>query len=219
MNPIKAKQRRIQLIRYWFLRPVLSILFVLIAVAIPDFDRVLSFLGSSSAFVICCVGPIGAYLILSTTPDEAWDEGRVGAVGGGKESRAENGQGKTTMNGVVAGSGMEGDDSIDRTITPSTSASASAAQVIEEIQQEILASSSAISQPHESSLLSSGGGGGGGGGVTTAQIHWLDAAKSSIEQGQILLISKWERRLCWVLLVFNKYLALIGTIWSFLPEF
>ncbi|GAA5949075.1 hypothetical protein JCM3765_004004 [Sporobolomyces pararoseus] len=222
MNPIKAKQRRIQLIRYWFLRPILSVLFVLIAVAIPDFDRVLSFLGSSSAFVICCVGPIGAYLILSTTTDEVWDEGGAGSGGGGggggKESRAENGYAKigtATTNGAAAGSEREGDDSLDRTITPSTSASASAVQVIQEIQEEI-AASSAISQPRQSSssLL-----GGGGKGPTTAQKHWLDAAKSSVEQGQVLLISKWERRLCWVLLVLSILMALVGTIWSFLPEF
>jgi len=56
--------------------------FVLVAIAIPDFDRVLSFLGSASAFVICCIGPIGAYLILSV-PEQTSLSTEEGGGGGG----------------------------------------------------------------------------------------------------------------------------------------
>lgn len=53
--------------RYSFLitRPLLTATAVVLAIVIPDFARVLSFLGSASAFIICCIGPIGAHLILS----------------------------------------------------------------------------------------------------------------------------------------------------------
>ncbi|SCV70229.1 BQ2448_1623 [Microbotryum intermedium] len=67
------------LLRYrpFITRPLLTALIIVLAIVIPDFGRVLSFLGSASAFIICCIGPIGAYLILgrqkvsakgSTTP-------------------------------------------------------------------------------------------------------------------------------------------------------
>ncbi|GAA6060680.1 hypothetical protein JCM10212_005062 [Sporobolomyces blumeae] len=95
-SELAAQSRRTQRIRYWILRPVLSVLFVLVAIAIPDFDRVLSFLGSASAFVICCIGPIGAYLILSTP----------GMGKGGSRAREENGYKKVstpTMTPTTAG--------------------------------------------------------------------------------------------------------------------
>ncbi|ORY78078.1 transmembrane amino acid transporter protein-domain-containing protein [Leucosporidium creatinivorum] len=61
-------QRRAEpfLKRYSYLitRPFLTAAAVFLAIIIPDFARVLSFLGSASAFIICCIGPIGAYLIL-----------------------------------------------------------------------------------------------------------------------------------------------------------
>lgn len=43
------------------IRPTVTALVVALAILIPDFGRVLSFLGSASAFLICCIGPIGAY--------------------------------------------------------------------------------------------------------------------------------------------------------------
>lgn len=43
------------------IRPAVTALVVALAILIPDFGRVLSFLGSASAFLICCIGPIGAY--------------------------------------------------------------------------------------------------------------------------------------------------------------
>ncbi|KAK4052660.1 hypothetical protein OIV83_001947 [Microbotryomycetes sp. JL201] len=57
--------------RYSFLitRPFLTGMAVILAIVIPDFERVLAFLGSASAFIICCIGPIGAYLIISRNPD------------------------------------------------------------------------------------------------------------------------------------------------------
>ncbi|GAA5922690.1 hypothetical protein JCM3775_006101 [Rhodotorula graminis] len=59
-----AAERRIHRVRYYLLRPAASILCVGLAIAIPEFDRVLAFLGSASAFVICVIGPVGAYLIV-----------------------------------------------------------------------------------------------------------------------------------------------------------
>ncbi|GAA5896104.1 Avt1p [Sporobolomyces salmoneus] len=203
------KERRIQLIRYWVLRPVLSILFVLVAIAIPDFDRVLSFLGSSSAFVICCIGPIGAYLRLSTTPRHGSKEEEDRETG----ERKRNG-GSTTTRGIETrrrhgggGGGSSGKTSID-TITqpqhngavdsPSTSSAANL-NGIAEISQELL-------QPTQSSL-------------SNAQLHWLDSAKHSVEQGERLVIGRGERWLCWSLLVTSIAMAVVGTVWSFLPEF
>ncbi|GAA5905724.1 hypothetical protein JCM8208_000878 [Rhodotorula glutinis] len=59
-----AAERRIHRVRYYLLRPAASLLCVGLAIAIPEFDRVLAFLGSASAFVICVIGPVGAYLIV-----------------------------------------------------------------------------------------------------------------------------------------------------------
>ncbi|BGP49474.1 hypothetical protein JCM10450v2_005365 [Rhodotorula kratochvilovae] len=65
-SPLRAiaAAKRIHLVRYVLLRPLLSALCVAAAIAIPEFDRVLAFLGSASAFVICVIGPVGAYLIV-----------------------------------------------------------------------------------------------------------------------------------------------------------
>ncbi|KAL8287435.1 hypothetical protein RQP46_003293 [Phenoliferia psychrophenolica] len=52
------------------IRPLVMALVVLGAILIPNFGIVLSFLGSSSAFVICAIGPIGAYLILGRRKKE-----------------------------------------------------------------------------------------------------------------------------------------------------
>ncbi|SCZ87353.1 BZ3500_MvSof-1268-A1-R1_Chr2-2g04819 [Microbotryum saponariae] len=76
----RTKNQEPFLLRYraFITRPLLTALIVVLAIVIPDFGRVLSFLGSASAFIICCIGPIGAYLILgrqtpsstgSTTPN------------------------------------------------------------------------------------------------------------------------------------------------------
>ncbi|GAA5871993.1 hypothetical protein JCM16303_000937 [Sporobolomyces ruberrimus] len=211
LPPPSSKQRRIQLIRYYVLRPVLSVVFVLVAVAIPDFDRVLSFLGSASAFVICCVGPIGAYLILSTTisPDskviereggggeEWWKRGRK-SWGTSKASREENGYHKAPSNdpgsspagGSIAsasGSGNTSNDTITQVVERREAGSS--ALLVAEIEREL---------PNP----------------TRAQQHWLEGATV-----EALVIGKWERALCWVLLVVSILMALVGTIWSFLPEF
>lgn len=75
---------------YLITRPVLTAAAVLLAIVIPDFARVLSFLGSASAFIICCIGPIGAYLIL-----------------GGKKARATAGY-KVLSPRMVGGRGRSG---------------------------------------------------------------------------------------------------------------
>ena len=112
-----SKSRRIQLIRYWFLRPVLSIIFVLVAIAIPDFDRVLSFLGSASAFVICCIGPIGAYLILSVPSSSS-------LLGGGGAGREEEGGGYSKVParvgpGLLGGQDREVEEIVSGIVDPS----------------------------------------------------------------------------------------------------
>ncbi|GAA5897381.1 hypothetical protein JCM5296_004148 [Sporobolomyces johnsonii] len=81
--PPTPDPQRTQRIRYFVLRPLLSLAFVACAIAIPEFDRVLAFLGSASAFVICCVGPIGAYLVLGRRKGPG--EGKVGR--GGEDER------------------------------------------------------------------------------------------------------------------------------------
>ncbi|GAA6043589.1 hypothetical protein JCM8097_005271 [Rhodosporidiobolus ruineniae] len=60
--PAQSPWPRIRILRYTLLRPGLTLGTVLLAVLIPDFDRVLAFLGSASAFVICVILPVGAYL-------------------------------------------------------------------------------------------------------------------------------------------------------------
>lgn len=40
-------------------RPLITALVVVLAIVIPDFELVLSFLGSCSSFLICAIGPIG----------------------------------------------------------------------------------------------------------------------------------------------------------------
>ncbi|BGP09203.1 Vacuolar amino acid transporter 1 [Rhodotorula toruloides] len=60
----EAHQRRVRILRYTVFRPALTLLCIAAAIAIPEFDRVLAFLGSASAFVICVIGPVGAYLIV-----------------------------------------------------------------------------------------------------------------------------------------------------------
>lgn len=59
-----AQEARVHRVRYYVLRPVATLFCVGLAIAIPEFDRVLAFLGSASAFVICVIGPVGAYLIV-----------------------------------------------------------------------------------------------------------------------------------------------------------
>lgn len=62
--PSPAAARRARLLRYVLYRPSLTFACVALAILIPEFDRVLAFLGSASAFVICVIGPVGAYLIV-----------------------------------------------------------------------------------------------------------------------------------------------------------
>ncbi|GEM08912.1 amino acid transporter [Rhodotorula toruloides] len=83
-----AHQRRVRILRYTVFRPALTLLCVGIAIAIPQFDRVLAFLGSASAFVICVIGPVGAYLIVGkkrepgTLGSRKRRKSSVGAAGG-----------------------------------------------------------------------------------------------------------------------------------------
>lgn len=62
--PSPAAARRARILRYILYRPLLTFTCVALAILIPEFDRVLAFLGSASAFVICVIGPVGAYLIV-----------------------------------------------------------------------------------------------------------------------------------------------------------
>ncbi|GAA5987394.1 hypothetical protein JCM10908_001938 [Rhodotorula pacifica] len=62
--PSPAAARRARILRYVLYRPLLTLGCVGVAILIPEFDRVLAFLGSASAFVICVIGPVGAYLIV-----------------------------------------------------------------------------------------------------------------------------------------------------------
>ncbi|GJN90176.1 hypothetical protein Rhopal_003175-T1 [Rhodotorula paludigena] len=61
---LASHERRLHLLRYFLLRPLTTVICVALAIIIPDFDRVLAFLGSASAFVICVIGPVGAYLLV-----------------------------------------------------------------------------------------------------------------------------------------------------------
>ncbi|GAA5929984.1 Avt1p [Sporobolomyces koalae] len=177
-NPLKTK--RVQRIRYWVLRPVLSIVFVLVAIAIPDFDRVLSFLGSASAFVICCIGPIGAYMILSVTPSRGAENDPDLEGTGGKSRSREGAFTKPTRDGSMS--------------NPTTGLGSTSTRFDPNVVREIV-------QDVQSSNLS------------VAQRHLVDGV------GHALVISRAERALCWVLLVTSIIMALVGTVWSFLPEF
>ncbi|GAA5940254.1 hypothetical protein JCM1841_005030 [Sporobolomyces salmonicolor] len=123
--PPAPDPRRAQRIRYFVLRPLLSLAFVACAIAIPEFDRVLAFLGSGSAFVICCVGPIGAYLVLGRRKESG-----NGKVGRGRDAERE---------------------------------------------------------------------------------------RQRMQEGEGLVVEGWERVLCWLLLVTSIAMAVVGTVWSFLP--
>lgn len=48
----------------FFLRIGITAVVVTLAIIIPDFGLILSFLGSCSAFLICAIGPLAAYLII-----------------------------------------------------------------------------------------------------------------------------------------------------------
>ena len=48
----------------FFLRVGITACTVTLAIIIPDFGLILSFLGSCSAFLICAIGPLAAYLII-----------------------------------------------------------------------------------------------------------------------------------------------------------
>ncbi|GAA6019651.1 hypothetical protein JCM10207_006958 [Rhodosporidiobolus poonsookiae] len=92
-----AQAARVRWIRYLVLRPGLTLLCVLLAVLIPEFDRVLAFLGSASAFVICVILPVGAYLI--TGRETRREEDAVAAAAGAKAARSAEAQRRP--NGVV----------------------------------------------------------------------------------------------------------------------
>jgi vesicular inhibitory amino acid transporter len=76
----EANQRRVRILRYTVFRPALTLICVGFAILIPEFDRVLAFLGSASAFVICVIGPVGAYLIVGKKREP-------GAAGGSRKRR------------------------------------------------------------------------------------------------------------------------------------
>lgn len=61
LAPVQSP-RKARILRYTIYRPLLTLACVGVAILIPEFDRVLAFLGSASAFLICVIGPIGAYL-------------------------------------------------------------------------------------------------------------------------------------------------------------
>ncbi|GAA5974462.1 hypothetical protein JCM11641_003230 [Rhodosporidiobolus odoratus] len=79
--------RRTRIIRYTLLRPVLTLLCVGLAILIPEFDRVLAFLGSGSAFVICVILPVGAYLLSASEEAEETTKGEAGRNGIINEAR------------------------------------------------------------------------------------------------------------------------------------
>lgn len=262
------RRRRVtQLIRYWLLRPLLSIVFCFVAILIPDFDRVLSFLGSASAFVICCVGPIGAYLILSTTAtaeeEEDRAEGGKGENGPPFNKRLSNHNRNNDCETSIGGDGRGGGDcgrcsgntSLNTIVPPPTTTTATSAQTkprplsqtrqqqqgsnlisdnnstlsvsatttsettnqVDVVVEELIDEISSEIRPLP---------------LTNAQKHWLNSAKESATkarranrvkggggQQQVLIISKVERFVCWVLLITSILMAVTGTIWSFLPEF
>ncbi|BGP17492.1 hypothetical protein JCM10213_004412 [Rhodosporidiobolus nylandii] len=81
-----AAERRRKWIRYTLLRPSTTFLSIAAALLIPEFDRVLAFLGSASAFVICVILPVGAYL-LSAAPAKK-KEGKGAARGAEERARS-----------------------------------------------------------------------------------------------------------------------------------
>jgi len=48
---------------------------------------------------------------------------------------------------------------------------------------------------------------------SVAQIHLIEGV------GRELVVGKFERMVCWVLLGVSIIMASVGTVWSFLPEF
>ncbi|GAA6050742.1 hypothetical protein JCM3770_006603 [Rhodotorula araucariae] len=157
----RAAARRIHLVRYVVLRPLLSALCVAAAIAIPEFDRVLAFLGSASAFVICVIGPVGAYLIV-----------------GGRGRGAKRGAPGLEDGGLVteAGAGAEAGMGAKHPVV--ARARALRAAEVERRERE----------------------------------RWRAAGAP-----EPLVVSGWERALCWALLVLSVGMAGVGTVWSFLP--
>ncbi|GAA5849235.1 hypothetical protein JCM8547_006489 [Rhodosporidiobolus lusitaniae] len=97
---------KVRRIRYFLLRPGLTALCVGLAILIPEFDRVLAFLGSASAFVICVILPVGAYLISGRKGEKARrakeQEEREALAGEGYGSRSSTPKAAGAANGVVA---------------------------------------------------------------------------------------------------------------------
>lgn len=143
----------------WITRPLLTATAVVLAIVIPDFARVLSFLGSASAFIICCIGPIGAYLIL-----------------GGKRYRH---QASHFRGGGGGGGG--GYKSIPGQRTREFAAAAN----------------------------------GGGPSVMFGRTGAYDPDDGDVQQ--VARLEGWERVMCWVLLVLSIMMAVVGTVWAFLP--
>lgn len=82
-----------QSIVHQLISPMLLGLLILLAILVPDFGRVLSFLGSSSAFLICCIGPLIALLILGKKGDpDSTEEG-----GGGEDEEGRGGRGRRSI--------------------------------------------------------------------------------------------------------------------------
>ncbi|GAA5871168.1 hypothetical protein JCM3774_006811 [Rhodotorula dairenensis] len=95
--PSPAAARRARILRYVLYRPLLTFACVALAILIPEFDRVLAFLGSASAFVICVIGPVGAYLIVGRKRPSLVSEGHEAVTEGhGHERRRRK---KTSVDG------------------------------------------------------------------------------------------------------------------------
>lgn len=131
--------------RYSFVitRPLLTAVAVVLAIVIPDFARVLAFLGSASAFVICCIGPIGAFLILSERPGDTVS--KSAAAKGTAVMQSVNGNQTESWNGLVR-----------------------------------------------------------------------DIERQRSKQSA-LIVHLPERAMCWILLLVSICMAIVGTIWTFLP--
>lgn len=220
--PPAKESAKIRHIRYFLLRPLLTALCVLLAVLIPEFDRVLAFLGSASAFVICVILPVGAYLISGRKGEVAAKEregkengaagGGGGAGGGGygtispgvdsanshsspSQSTTPKALPPTFSSTTPNGSGYVTHHPHPHSSSSAFSPSNARAKVVEQAR---LVRSEELARRHLTRTRDEDGAAGGGG-----------------EEG--LTISTKEKVLCYVVLVVSAVMATVGTVWSFLP--
>ncbi|GAA5844839.1 hypothetical protein JCM11251_007343 [Rhodosporidiobolus azoricus] len=164
--PPAPEPRKTRLIRYFLLRPGITALCAVLAILIPEFDRVLAFLGSASAFVICVILPVGAYLISGRQEEEKVDA----------ESKGTRRASLPEVGGIYGGM--------------------AANKIVAERAREVQAAQDARAERRREIRAGLGGAGAGGEG-----LH----------------IAAWEKTLCWVVLLVSVGLAVVGTVWSFLP--